>query len=285
MSEFYETESGVEMIPETNLDVPAAGEQQLNLEITPQNTDTGVENEPADAGQVESIVEQFDERTETAFAKRLASEREKIQQEVYRQAQAEFYQQVEPLLELAEFEAQRHGVDPITWARNIQANREQSYQQQLLLAAEEYGIDPQMVNQLINNHPSIIQARQMEQQIRQRETEFQERERLQQEANELSQAFPDIDSAAITPEVLELRKKTGISLLDAYLRTNYKNMITGAKLTAEQAAVKALQNNAQTSPGALGSEGAQQQTGYSALSKAERKALRERVLKGEQVII
>lgn len=283
MGEYYETESGVEMIPETGSEVPAAGEQGAET-TTEQTTETGDNQDPAAAEQGASTEEQqFDERTETAFARRLSAERERIQREVYQQAQAEMMQQYQPLLELAQYEAQRHGMDPVSWARAVQANREQAYQQQLHQAAEDFGVDPQIFNQLVANHPMVVQAQQLQQQFKQREEQMSAQQKLNQEAAEFAQAFPEIDGKTITPEVWELREKTGLSILDAYMRVNYKNMIADAKLQAEQAAVKALQNNAQSSPGALGGEGAEQKTGYAALSKAERRALRDKVLRGENV--
>lgn len=71
---------------------------------------------------------------------------------------------------------------------------------------------------------------------------------------------------------------TALTLL---LRDKLPTLMSGAVSQAEQSTIQKLTNNAQSTPGALGAEGAEHKTGYSQLSATEKKALREKVLRGE----
>lgn len=66
-------------------------------------------------------------------------------------------------------------------------------------------------------------------------------------------------------------------------REKIADILAKTQTTTEQTTIKNLKNNATSTPGALGSEGAEHKTGYSAMTKEEKKALRERVLRGEHV--
>jgi hypothetical protein len=149
-------------------------------------------------------------------------------------------------------------------------------QQQQRAQYEEAGIDPDIMNQFIEKHPDIQYARE----LKQKEEETQ---RFNNEANELFQAFPDLKPENIPPEAFQLQKQMElqnkhIPLLDAYLRTSYKSL--GQQ--KEQEAIQKLQGNANATPGALGA-GAEHNTSYSAMSATDKKALRERVLRGENI--
>jgi hypothetical protein len=135
----------------------------------------------------------------------------------------------------------------------------------------EAGIDPETFNSLLSNHPDVQYARQLR---AQQEQEAQER----QEAFEFFNEFPDVKPEDIPKEVFILQKEKGLSLIDAYLRTSYKSL----SQKKEQEAIQKLTQNALSTPGSLGA-GTEHKTGYSSLTDSDKKALRDRVLRGENV--
>jgi hypothetical protein len=177
------------------------------------------------------------------------------------------------MLELAHQEAQKYGMDPVSWARAVQQNAERQYYAQL----QEQGIDPS----IIQNHPAFQKMKQYEQQLKAKEQEMTSKERFNYEANELFQEFPDLDAKKIPPEVFELRDKRGLTLLDAYLRVNHKKMLEEATVKAEQSAIKKLSKNATASPGSLAGAGEVPNSKVSALSKTDFARLLEKVKRGE----
>lgn len=263
---------------------------------TPTTETSGVESgqEPASpaAGdgkdpqqQQQEQAGQFDQKTEEAFAKRLSAETGKIEQRVYQQAQNELLQHISPILELVEMEAQRHGYeDPVAWARAINSNRGRSYQDQLKQQAEELGIDPGVLNSLIEGHPDVLTARQVQKRVQEGQQTSTNQARINQEAAEFLQAYPDVDLRTIPDEVFAAAKERGIPLLDAYNRVMTPKRLEQTRIEAEQAAIKAQKQNAQGSPGALGTEqaAAPKKTAWD-LSDAEFKALQQRVRNGEKI--
>jgi hypothetical protein len=157
------------------------------------------------------------------------------------------------------------------WQALEQAKQEQMQQQQQELYSQA-GIDPETFNQILSNHPAIQYANQLQQRQ-------QEEQQLASEWGDLVQEFPDMTPEKIPPEVFQLQQShPNLSLLDAYLRVSYKSL--GQQ--KEQEAIQKLQQNQLSTPGALGS-GADHITSYSQLSAQDKKALRERVLRGENV--
>jgi len=73
----------------------------------------------------------------------------------------------------------------------------------------------------------------------------------------------------------------GYSLDDAYKILTYDSRVTTASQQAQQEAIRRLQQNADSSTGALGADAPEQATGYLAMSKAERKAFREANKRGQ----
>ena len=113
---------------------------------------------------------------------------------------------------------------------------------------------------------------------RQLQEKQQQEQQFQQEANELFQEFPDLKPEEIPAEVWQLKESRGLSLLDSYLRVNYKNLAQ----QQEQAAIQKLQNNAATSPGSLGGGDVSHSTNVSKLSTNDFRSLVDQVLRGER---
>jgi hypothetical protein len=136
---------------------------------------------------------------------------------------------------------------------------------------EEAGINPDLFNQLLETHPDMQYAREM----RARE---QEQQQLSTEVNQLREQFPDLKPDDLTDELFQVKAEKNIPLLHAYLELNYTKLAQ----QKEQEAIQKLTQNAQSTPGSLGA-GAEHKTGYSNLSEADKKALRDRVLRGETI--
>lgn len=135
----------------------------------------------------------------------------------------------------------------------------------------EMGVDPEAFNTLIEQHPDIQFAREMK-------AKQEEEQRFQSEANELFSEFPDLKPEQIPAEVWQIKEQKGLSLLDSYLRVNYKNM--GQQ--AEQQAIQKLQGNAVSSPGSLGGGDVNHVQSVSKLSSSDFNSLVDQVLRGER---
>jgi hypothetical protein len=81
-------------------------------------------------------------------------------------------------------------------------------------------------------------------------------------------------------DVINLAAAKGYSLDDAYKLLTYDTRVTTASQQAQQEAIRRLQQNADSSTGALGADAPEQATGYMAMSPAERKAFREAQKRG-----
>ncbi|MEH7480243.1 hypothetical protein V7157_03855 [Neobacillus drentensis] len=145
----------------------------------------------------------------------------------------------------------------------------QQKQAQELQRFEEAGIDPDKFNQLLENHPDMQYAREMR-------AQEQEQYQIRTEIEQLREQFPDLTPDDLTDELFSVKEQRGVPLLHAYLELNYSKLAQ----QKEQEAIQKLQTNALSTPGSLGA-GADHKVGYSNLSLADKKALREKVLRGE----
>jgi hypothetical protein len=136
---------------------------------------------------------------------------------------------------------------------------------------EQAGINPDKFKELVSELPEFQEMQQMKQQQ-------QENQRLQSEANELFTEFPDLTPEQIPQEAWQLKESRGLSLLDAYLRTTYKQL--GQQ--KEQEAIQKLQGNAQASPGSLGGGAVNHTTNINNLSSTDFQSMVDQVLRGER---
>ncbi|MET3699519.1 hypothetical protein SAMN05877753_111157 [Bacillus oleivorans] len=132
------------------------------------------------------------------------------------------------------------------------------------------GLDPNVLNKYLEQHPDIQYARELK-------AKQEADEKFRNEANELFSEFPDLKANEIPKEVWVLKEQKGLSLLDAYLRVSYKNL--GQQ--KEQEALQKLQSNAQASTGSLGGGDVQHNTSVKDMPKADFEALLRKVKNGE----
>lgn len=104
--------------------------------------------------------------------------------------------------------------------RAVQQQQQQQVQQQI----QQVGIDPNVINQLIENHPVIQQAKQLA-----------EDQRLLSNWNALKDEFGDLvkSPSDLPPEVWDLYDK-GWDLTDAFIKVKRKDIIEHTKAVAKQ---------------------------------------------------
>jgi len=273
-----QSESGVEVQDDAGLQTET--EEKTENQTATETSEPGVE-EPAAAEQEETQEEEQEEgaseegtsdKLEKAFAKKWADKEQKLRQEIKQATEQELFQRYGPIFQLAYQEAQKYGMDPVQWAQAIMQTQEQQYYKQL----EEQGIDPR----LIENHPALLRIKQKEQELQLKEKQLAEKERVTQEINEFIEVFPDVKK--IPPEVWELREKRGLSILDAYLRVNYKKLAEQAKAEGEQAAIAAIRQRKEASTGPAKGGATPQKSAWD-IPKEDFERMVERVKRGEKI--
>lgn len=166
-----------------------------------------------------------------------------------------------------EAEAKRYEMTAEQYIQAVEQQRQAEERQRYI----DQGLNPDLVNRLLEQHPDIQYARQLRAQ-QQQEAQF------QAEANEFFQTFPDVDASKIDPEVFRLKAEKGLSLTDAYLRVNFSKM----RSQTEQEVIAKLQSNAQSTPGSLNQGGGQPSHSISKMSKSDFEKLQQEVLRGER---
>lgn len=262
----------MENIENTGVNEPVAAEQDVPavnepaVEENSAETPTGVEGEgtPSPAAEDEP---KFDEKTESAFAKRLAAERAKIEAEATKKAS-----EIEQVLQARDAEvARRFGDRGITtWDQLVsgwdmaqkqqqQQYVDQTYMQNLQKIASTYGADPELLNQIINEavryHPLAAKATQLEQQFGQIQTQKQMQEKMDRDIADFRAAYPEVDAKTI-PDAVWDKVNNGMPLIYAY------QIHENTALKAENAELKkALQvqsnneANATSTPGSVKGDG------------------------------
>lgn len=132
------------------------------------------------------------------------------------------------------------------------------------------GIDEETFNRLLESHPDVQFARTMR-------SEQETQQRAMQEVHELLDEFPELAGKELPQEVIDLQSQRGLSLLDAYLRVNYKTLAQ----QKEQDAIQKLQQNQFTSPGSLSGGDVSHKTNVSSMGSQDFNSLVDKVLRGE----
>lgn len=232
------------------VETPAAGEM---VEQTGEPAQV-LDDMAQDDAQPESAEQPEPDRVEKAFAKRLAHEREKLQQ------------QYAPQLSFLEAQAQKYGLTPEQYILEVERSEKEAERQALI----EQGIDPEYLDQVVSNNPIVRQAQALIQQQ-------QHQQQFNAEAQELFGMFPDLTPDKVPPDVFKMKAERGISLLDAYLRLEYPRIKDSARREGEQAAIGAMQA---PSPGSLSAPGDASRRSVMDLSKDEFQKLLDEVKSG-----
>ncbi len=257
----------MENIETTGVNEPVAAEQEVTavnettVEATSTETPTGVEEEISSPAAEDEP--KFDEKTESAFAKRLAAERAKIEAEATKKAS-----EIEQTLQARDAEvARRFGDRGITtwdqlvsgWDMALKQQQQQivdqTYMQTIKKIADSYGADPDLLSQIVNEavrfHPLAAKANQLEQQFGQIQTEKQMKEKMDRDIANFRSVYPEVDAKTI-PDVVWEKVNSGMALVDAY--RIHENMAIKEELAELKKALqvqKTNEANAATSPGSV----------------------------------
>lgn len=262
----------MENIENTGVNEPVAAEQDVPainepaVEENSAETPTGVEGEgtPSPAAEDEP---KFDEKTESAFAKRLSAERAKIEAEATKKAS-----EIEQALQARDAEvARRFGDKGITtWEQLVsgwdmaqkqqqQQYVDQTYMQSIQKIANNYGADPELLSQIINEavkfHPLAAKANQLEQQFGEIQTDQQRKEQMDRDIADFRAAYKEVDAKTIPQEVWD-KVNNGMPLIDAYRL--HENTALKAENAELKKAIQVQSNNevnAASTPGSVKGDG------------------------------
>lgn len=230
--------SGVESVSVETTQV--AAEPSTNVETTAVSEDTGspttgVKEEPVAA---ESGTE---DKTEIAFAKRLAKEREKIEAEVFAKAQQHLMSN-DPTMKFVNKIAKENGMTPQElvqyWEQEQQRQEREQFMQQGI--PEHLAEKLQKLPELESKMQGWEQAQALTRKV-------------QAERKEFFEQYPDVKIDDISEEVFSLIDKRGLSLLDAYNRIHTTQRL--AQLEKALAIKEKNNANAGTSPGSVAGQG------------------------------
>jgi hypothetical protein len=261
----------MENIETTGVNEPVAAEQEVTAvnettaEATSTETPTGVEEEISSPAAEDEP--KFDEKTESAFAKRLSAERAKIEAEAAKRAA-----EIEDALKARDAEvARRFGDKGITsWEQLVsgwdmaqkqqqQQIVDQTYMQSIKKIADSYGADPDLLSQIVNEavrfHPLAAKANQLEQQFGEIQTEKQMKEKMDRDIADFRSVYPEVDAKTI-PDVVWEKVNSGMALVDAY-RVHENTAIKEelAELKKALQVQKTNEANSATSPGSVKGDG------------------------------
>jgi hypothetical protein len=133
-------------------------------------------------------------------------------------------QKYTPYEQLISNEARKYNMTPDQYIQAIQQQEAESERQRYV----EAGLDPDLVDQRVANHPAVQWAQQFM-------TKQQQEQQFQSQAMELLQAFPELDTKSIPPEVFKLQNQENLTLLDAYNRVMAPKFAANRKQIEEEA--------------------------------------------------
>lgn len=205
---------------------------------------TGVEETPAAEEETK-----FDEKTESAFAKRLSAERQKIEQEAARKI-------AEVEATASDFRTKWEATQQEREAQTLDAE----YRSTVSQIAAEYNADPvaltEVIEAVIAKHPDVIAANKLKAEQAQVLSQKQMQEKITSDVAAFRKDYSDVDINKIPAEVWE-RVDKGLSLTDSY--QIYENKVLKEKIAAQEKALQVKEANAKnaaTSPGSVTGQGA-----------------------------
>lgn len=160
--------------------------------------------------------------------------------------------------DVAEKYGKSHGLNTVAeFEAALKAEEREAHLQEL----KDSGIDPELVNKIVAEHPDVKQARENNQaleQARQAAAKVQEDHFLVESFNELSKEFDEIKVATDVPaDVWRVWRngQSGITLKQAYAAVNYESIATKKAEAAKQAALNNIQSKDHVRGNGKGIEG------------------------------
>lgn len=227
----------------------------LDLQYFAEGEDTGVEvSEAADLAEDETPESEAEEtdvengaveppkQTDEENA-RYAAIRRRAEEDARKHYEAELGQMNQQIAAMCNGITHPVTGQPITNVRDyfdaLQIQQRQASEQEL----RDKGVDPEMINRMIETNPIVMQAQQVIEQSNMTQAEV----ALQRDMEELSRMNPNIkdihDLAALPtfPQMLDyVNRYKGMSIVDAYKVFNYGNAIQQTNQAARQQAINQM---------------------------------------------
>lgn len=245
-------------------------DENLNVvNATQENVvDSQPPQEPEQVSQPESVPGEIATPQEEKPVQ--SQEQNSFYADIRRKAEADAKAQAQK--EIDQFYSQQYGEYGIhsksDYEKAVQAQQEQQQREQYQAA----GLDPDMINQIINDNPIVKQANEII-------TKQQQDTKINAEIQDLFNEFPESRNTQIPDSVFLESINKGIPLSYAYAKYATKNALQ----IAEQQALQNITQNAQTSPGALsGGQAPQAASSVNKMSKSDFEQLQNEVLRGER---
>lgn len=240
---------------QAGVEAPVAGEQQVDQQQV-TSTESGVNTEVAAQGGEQqdknygAAITAEVKRREAAIQKRYEEQVNGMQKNLERVAKAYNFPDVDSYLEALD---------------------QYEQQQQIEAEARRLGVEPDVVarfrEELNPLKQKLSEYETQMQTVREKEAEL----TLQSQLAELKGKYSDFDT--YQQRAFDLAIEHGYSLEDSYKLASYEDKLANTAKQTEAETIRKLQNNAATTPGALGAEGAEHKTGFSALSKADQRKM------------
>ncbi|RUS42275.1 hypothetical protein [Cohnella sp. AR92] len=158
----------------------------------------------------------------------------------------------------------------------LEALNKAEEEQRIKEEAAKLGVPEDFIRSELHPLKEKIQAfEQKEEELKLKELELE----IGAEISRLRESNPDFDQYA--DKVFEMAKSKGYPLEHAFIIASHQDKVAKAAKEAESQTIRNLQQNAQSATGPLGADAPDQNSGYLALSPSERRALRERVKRGD----
>lgn len=159
----------------------------------------------------------------------------------------------------------------------LQALDKYEQEQAIREEAEKLGVDESVVLQhLAPLKQKLSEYEQQMKSVKEKEAQL----RLEQEVNQLKATYPDFEQYQL--DALQLVIDKGYGIEDAYKLVSYQDKLANIGKQTEAETIRKLQQNAMTTPGALGAEGTEHKTGFASLSKEEQRRYIEEVKAGKR---
>lgn len=159
----------------------------------------------------------------------------------------------------------------------LQALDNYEREQEIRTEAERLGVDESVIiEHLAPLKQKLNEYEQQMQSVREREAMLQ----VEQQLADLRAKHPDFDQ--YKDRAFDLAINSGYKLEDAYKLASYEDKLANISKQTEAETIRKLQDNASSTPGALGAEGAEHKTGFAAMSKDEQRKFIEDVKAGRR---
>lgn len=247
--------------PYMEMDIGAEGGAIESPSVVAEVTPSGEGNAPTPTETAGDVSKQ------QSFAQRLAEERTKIEREY-----ADKYKGYDDYKSVAEyFREQNQAQDILSLKERIELTKLQEQ-------AERQNVPVEVLQRINQLEEKATRADQYEQQ-------FQNQQLLQRFQRDIHEFVKDKEGA--DPKALEdfmLENHIGnIEIAYRAMRAEHlEAQLKTVAQTTEKDTIRKLQNNAATSPGALGAEGSDNKVDFSKMSKADQQRMIDEVLRGER---